>query len=83
MSKTFHRRNLPHLHFSEGRYFVTYRLANSIPHDKLNQIKTYSSDWNFDEFNNVFSKYDSLMDLGEYGIHYLNNKEATDICKTT
>jgi REP element-mobilizing transposase RayT len=30
MTRSFHRRNLPHLYYNEGQYFITYRLANSI-----------------------------------------------------
>ena len=34
----FHRRNLPHLYFNEGRYFITFRLADSLPLDFLKQL---------------------------------------------
>ena len=40
LEKSFHRRNLPHLYYNEGIYFITYRLANSLPSNKFAEIKT-------------------------------------------
>jgi hypothetical protein len=39
MDKHFYRRNLPHLYFNDGIYFITARLKNSIPLEKLEQLK--------------------------------------------
>ena len=78
-----HRRNLPHLYFEEGKYFITYRLANSIPSDKLEEIKTKKTIINFQQFKRLFEKYDTLLDSGEFGINYLAKKEITEISKDT
>ena len=40
-----HRRNLPHWSQQERVYFVTFRLADSIPHDRLTQIKAEREQW--------------------------------------
>ena len=61
MTRLFHRRNLPHLHSDDGIYFITFRLANTIPHAMLDKIKCNKSDWNFEEYKNAFLKYDSLL----------------------
>ena len=37
--KLFHRRNLPHLHPSEGIFFITYRLAGSLPREAIERLK--------------------------------------------
>lgn len=34
----FHRRHLPHLHPSEGTFFITYRLVDSMPKEIVNAL---------------------------------------------
>lgn len=84
--KHFHRRNLPHLYFSEGIYFITFRLADSIPSSKILEIKTaFEKEELKDEesFKRLLKKYDDLLDSGLYGNKYLANPKITDICKYT
>ena len=38
-TRHFHRRNLPHLYYNEGIYFVTFRLYGSIHLDELKQLQ--------------------------------------------
>jgi len=83
MEKSFHKRNLPHLYFSEGQYFITYRLVNSIPKEKLLSIRLTPNEWDFEKFSILLSKYDALMESGEYGIDYLMKEELAEICKFT
>lgn len=83
MKRIFHRRNLPHLYFSEGQYFITYRLANSIPKEKLLKIRLTPNEWDFEKFSFLFSKYDMLMESGEYKQDYLKQEELAEICKLT
>jgi REP element-mobilizing transposase RayT len=83
LKRHFHRRNLPHLYFDEGKYFVTYRLANSIPVEKLKEIKSDTCNPDFNKFKRLFQKYDSLLDTGDFGINYLKDKRIADICKGT
>jgi REP element-mobilizing transposase RayT len=87
MTRHFHRRNLPHLYYSEGVYFITYRLANSIPIKAFKTIRSALVDISKNkvqplvsaaELNllnerekRLFKKYDSILDSGEYGEKYL------------
>ncbi len=84
--KTFHRRNLPHLYYNEGKYFITFRLANSIPQVALQELKLeLSSNKRMTSIQQrrLFLKYDSLLDSNELGIKYLAIESITDIVKTT
>jgi len=84
--KTFHRRNLPHVHYNDGQYFLTYRLANSIPQIALQEFQQ--------EFNaykkltsiqqkRLFAKYDSLLDSNELGLNYLTIPSIAEIVRAT
>lgn len=79
--KHFHRRNLPHLYFDDGIYFVTYRLANSFPIYK--QIKNVSKKWNFNKFAEEFEKYDYHLSKTYNNNKYLALPEIAEICKET
>ena len=71
----FHRRNLPHLYYNEGTYFITYRLADSLPLDFLkklhDEIKSFNAELSIKE-KRIFRKYDELLDKGTYGKKYLS-----------
>jgi len=81
MTKHFHRRNLPHLYFNDGIYFVTYRLADSLPINK--QIKAASKKWTFKEFTIEFKKCDSHLSKNYNNVKYLAEPEIAEICKKT
>ncbi len=84
--KHFHRRNLPHLYFSEGIYFITFRLADSIPSSKILEIKTAfgKEELKDDEsFKRLLKKYDDLLDSGLYGNKHLANPKIAEICQHT
>ena len=84
--KHFHRRNLPHLYFNEGIYFITYRLANSLPQNKVAEIKSAinNKELNYDfYFKRLLKRYDGILDSGNYGIKYLLNPQVSEICKYT
>jgi REP element-mobilizing transposase RayT len=83
MNKHFHRRNLPHLYFNDGIYFITARLKNSIPLAKLEQLKNETKNISDEKQKRLFKKYDALMDSGEYGEKYLKINECAEIVKTT
>lgn len=83
MDKHFHRRNLPHLYFNDGIYFITARLKNSIPLEKLEQLKNETKNISDEKQKRLFKKYDALMDSGEYGEKYLKIYECAEIVKTT
>ncbi|HSW55488.1 MAG TPA: transposase [Ignavibacteriaceae bacterium] len=84
--KHFNRRNLPHLYFREGIYFITFRLADSLPSIKVAEIKAAieSLETNDDEkFKRLLKKYDDLLDSGLYGKNHLANPKVAEICKYT
>jgi REP element-mobilizing transposase RayT len=84
--KHFHRRNLPHLYFSDGIYFITYRLAGSIPSDKVAEVKAIIRDKKLgdeEKFKRLLKKYDEILDSSLYGKKYLTNSEIAEICKYT
>jgi putative transposase len=83
MEGTFHKRNLPHLYFNDGRYFVTYNLANSIPSVKFFEFKNQIKGCGSVKFRRLLIKYDSLLNSEDSGIKYLCQKEIADVCKST
>jgi glucuronate isomerase len=44
-SGTFHRRNLPHVGQSATLVFVTFRLTDSLPNDKLEELAAFREEW--------------------------------------
>ncbi|MCF8411951.1 MAG: transposase [Melioribacteraceae bacterium] len=81
MSQTFHRRNLPHLYDDCGKYFITFRLNNSIPINLLKEMAHPKINGDFEKFKRLFMRYDNLLDCGNYGINYLSDSKLSDICK--
>ena len=84
--RTFHRRNLPHLYYQEGQYFVTFRLANSIPQIALEELKKEFKTlgkMTAIQQKRLFVKYDSILDSNEIGIKYLALQPIVDILKAT
>lgn len=81
--KSFHRRRLPHLYFSEGQYFVTYRLANTIAKGSFENLKSNAIKYDFQKFKRLLKKYDRIMKLVDYGVKYLSQNKIIDICKKT
>ncbi|MCL4548831.1 MAG: transposase [Bacteroidetes bacterium] len=85
-TKHFHRRNLPHLYYNEGKYFITFRLVDSLPLEFLERIHK--------EFNNsidelsikekkIFKKYDELLNKAYKGDKYLSIPEVAEIVRRT
>ncbi len=84
IDKHFHRRNLPHLYFIGGTYFITYRLADSLPKEKIIEItKAIENDLNnsVEDFERLLKKYDALLDNGLYGSKHLIDPRVAEICK--
>ncbi len=78
-----HKRNLPHLYFNDGMYFITYRLKNSIPQTLLKIIHSDLKNLDNTKYERIIKKYDSVLDSGEYGKQYLAEKDIADVCKNT
>jgi len=87
VTKTFHRRNLPHLHYDEGTYFITYRLADTIPLPVLEQYHEELSRRDLEDLNikqkKFFKKYDTYLDNALHGHDYLTKKEFARIIINT
>lgn len=83
MSKHFHKRNLPHLYFNDGIYFITSRLINSIPVEKLELLKKDATIATDEKEKRLFKKYDALIDSGIYGEKFLKIPECAEIVKNT
>ena len=80
----FHRRNLPHLHYNEGNYFVTFRLKGSLPLVELQKLKedleNSTEELSIKE-KRLFKRYDELLDLGRFGYMTITEEAITDIIK--
>jgi len=78
----FHKRNLPHLYYNGGEYFITYRLADSLPLKLIlhlrEQNKLSKDDPTIKE-KKIFKKYDELLDKNEDGIKYLSDEKIANI----
>ncbi len=85
----FHRRNLPHLYYSDGIYFITYRLHDSIPnhlikelHNEYEEAKKNPSKLELTQ-KNLFLKYDDLLDKHRMNCCYLSVPEVAEINAST
>lgn len=83
MSKPhFHRRNLPHLYYNEGIYFITYRIYASIHQNELNKIHQLSPSTKSEIItDSIFKKYDYILDKSSAGEKYLQIPEVASICR--
>jgi len=85
--RKFHRRNLPHLYYNDGTYFITYRLAETIPLPVLKQLQKELSELTNEELNikqkRIFKKYDDYLDKSSHDPDYLNKNEIADVIKNT
>ncbi len=88
-NRHFHRRNLPHLYYDEGIYFITFRLNDSIPlHLLAEGQKDYQDqklkDGDINETKRrLFVKYDNLLDTNLINCDYLTRSEITPVIKNS
>ena len=85
-------RNLPHWEQNGVTYFVTFRLADSIPSSVAQKIKRDREEWlkkhdasyskeDWLEYNKLFSeRINNLLDAG-FGSCFLRNREISDVVK--
>jgi hypothetical protein len=74
--KHFYKRNLPHLYFNDGIYFITFRLADSLPSNKVAAVKAMKKNIKLkerDNFKRLLDEYDEILDSSLYGKKYLAN----------
>lgn len=83
MKREFHRRNLPHLYYDEGVYFITYNLANSMPIEAIKKLKEDSENTSEEQKRHLSIKYDTFLHSENSGEKYLSNSEIANISKET
>jgi len=81
IERHFHRRNLPHLYYNEGIYFITYRLYGSIPQSELEKLQVKMNSLSMDEQKKIFDEYDKLLDTDPAGTNFLSIPQIAEICK--
>lgn len=81
IGRHFHKRNLPHLYYNEGIYFITYRLCGSIHPDQLKKLQGIISSSADKEQKKIFKKYDELLEVSSNNIKHLSNPKISDVCK--
>lgn len=83
--KHFHRRNLPHLYYNEGIYFLTFRLYGSIHPKELKKLhlELLKQNLHLNEQKKIFKKYDRLLDNTSNNIYYLKQPAIMEICKSS
>jgi len=85
----YHRRNLPHLYYNDGIYFITYRLNNSIPNHLLKElheefVEARKNPTKLDlSKQKIFKKYDHLLDENILNCSHLIIPEIAEINKKT
>lgn len=82
----FHRRNLPHFYHHDGIYFITYRLADSLPSKLVAEIKSSTkNNMGLDtiRFKRLLKKYDDILGKGNFGAKHLSIPDVADICRST
>lgn len=80
IERHFHRRNLPHLYYNEGIYFITYRLSGSIPQVELNKLQFKMNRLTQDDKKETFLEYDKLLDKNPAGLEFLSIPHVAEIC---
>lgn len=85
LKRHFHRRNLPHLYYNGGEYFITFRLKDSLPLNEVvklkNELEKKADNLSAKE-KRLFKKYDELLDSGKFGLPLLKENEVASIIKT-
>jgi len=77
------RRNLPHLHFESGFYFLTFRLAGTLPTGCIEQLNRNGANFRIEEVRSkkMFVKFDDILDQGRYGPHHLKDDRLAEVVK--
>ena len=83
--REFYKRRLPHIQIAGATYFITFRLANSLPREVLNKLAEESQADKVTKINREtarrawFAKYDDYLDKALYGNLYLKNERIADM----
>jgi putative transposase len=84
--REFYRRRLPHVQAEGATYFVTFRLANSLPVEILERLKAETQKINSLPAEQAllahkrwFTRYDDFLDCGVCGERFLKNEQIADM----
>ena len=84
--REFYRRRLPHIQIAGATYFITFRLANSLPLEALDKLAeekqkiTKLPDNQKEAAHRTwFAKYDDYLDKALHGNLYLKNEQIADM----
>lgn len=83
----FYRRNLPHWQPPEAEYFVTFRLADSLPKEAVNKLKNLKKQLKESDKElkaskierSIFQKYEKLLENDEHGPVWLQKKAIAQL----
>jgi putative transposase len=92
-AKTYYRRNLPHYQPPGATYFVTFRLAGSLPQEVLARLKEERAKAerqlletgrkDEERMNQLrkrhFARFDKLLDTARHGPRWLQNAEVAEV----
>ena len=84
--REFYKRRLPHIQIAGATYFITFRLANSLPKTVLEklaeetfQIKKLPENQKEAGHRAWFTKYDEYLDKALHGDLHLKNEQIADM----
>jgi REP element-mobilizing transposase RayT len=88
--REFYKRRLPHIQIAGATYYITFRLANSLPLEALEKLAEEKQSIrklpeNQKEAAHLawFEKYDDYLDQGLCGKLYLENQQVADLVATS
>ena len=83
--REFYERRLPHIQIAGSTYFITFRLANSLPIEALEKlaeerqrITKLPDNQKEHAYRSWFDKYDNYLDMTQQGNLYLQNEYVTN-----
>jgi hypothetical protein len=84
--REYYKRRLPHIQIAGTTYFITFRLANSLPREALDKladerqhINKLSERQKESAYRKWFEKYDDYLDQALQGHVFLKNEEIADM----
>jgi putative transposase len=84
--REFYKRRLPHIQIAGATYFITFRLANSLPLEALDKLAKEKQKMNKLSAKQKeaahqawFAKYDDYLDQALHGNLYLKNEQIADM----
>lgn len=84
--REFYQRRLPHIQIAGATYFITFRLANSLPLDVLESLKAESqknkslpAEQAILAYRQWFARYDDFLDRVVCGESFLRDEQIADM----